>query len=77
MKITIMAFGRLAELINSGAVDIGQVSDTDQFKAYLEGRYPALIGANYSLTLNRKLIQENTRLDEHSEIAVMPPFSGG
>lgn len=77
MKINIIAFGRLAELIESGAVNIGQVSDTDQFKVYLEKRYPSLISANYSLTLNRKLFQNNTRLDEYSEIAIMPPFSGG
>jgi len=77
MEIDIISFGRIRELIESQTVNIEGLKNTDEVKAYLEQRYPALAGMKYALALNKKLVQSKTEIEGNSTIAIMPPFSGG
>jgi len=77
MEINIISFGRIKELIENQKLNIGPLEDTDQVKSYLEEQYPSLAGMKYTLALNKQLVQAKTIIEEHSTIAIMPPFSGG
>ena len=77
MKIDIISFGKIGEFIENQTLDIEALKNTDQVKAYLEQSYPVLGGMKYTLALNKQLVQGRTEINEHSTIAIMPPFSGG
>ena len=76
MSLKVIMFGRLADIAGN-SVSVDDVNDTDNLMAVLEKIYPALTGAKYVVAVNKKLIKGNTSLDKNSEVALLPPFSGG
>ncbi|WP_343522166.1 MoaD/ThiS family protein [Pedobacter sp.] len=77
MEIEIISFGQITEFINNQKIEVDGITDTDAFKQYLEGRFPALKGIKYKLALNKNIVQQNTEITNQATIAIMPPFSGG
>lgn len=53
------------------------VADTDQLNDILHATYPLLRQIKYVITVDRKIIRENVALVENTEVALLPPFSGG
>ena len=53
------------------------IKDTNTLIEKLEEQFPALVKTNYSIAVNKKVIQENTTINENDTIALLPPFSGG
>jgi len=51
--------------------------DTDNLRIELEKKYPTFETAKYFLVVDNKMVLENTLLNEHSVVDIMPPFSGG
>jgi molybdopterin synthase sulfur carrier subunit len=76
MSLKVIMFGRLADIAGN-SVSVNDVSDTDSLKVVLEKIYPALTGAKYVVAVNKQVIKGNTSLDKNSEVALLPPFSGG
>ncbi|WP_316838478.1 MoaD/ThiS family protein [Pedobacter gandavensis] len=77
MEIEIISFGKISEFIKNQKIEITGISNTDELKAYLEARFPALNNVKYKLSLNRNIIQKSTAITANDEVAIMPPFSGG
>ena len=77
MKIQLISFGKISEVMHSQQLELEGISDTDQLKAYLESNFLKLSELKYKLALNKTLIQQNTPLNNGDSIAIMPPFSGG
>ncbi len=69
-------FGRLADIAGN-SVSINDVADTDSLVNSLHKKYPALADAKYVIAVNKKVIKENTILNNDSIVALLPPFSGG
>jgi len=69
-------FGKLADIAGN-SVSVNDVNDTDSLMTVLEKIYPALAGAKYVVAVNKQVIKGNTSLDKNSEVALLPPFSGG
>lgn len=76
MSVKVIMFGRLAD-ISENSVTINDVVDTDDLVNSLHKKYPALAGAKYVIAVNKKVIKENTVLDNDCIVALLPPFSGG
>lgn len=72
-----ISFGKIAEFMESQSINTDEVSDTNEFKQYLEETFPQLKGMKYILAVDKKIVQVNTAIKNNSTIAVMPPFSGG
>ena len=72
-----MVFGQLAELTGSDNVMVEEAINTDELVQQLQQKYPSLIGAAYSIAVDKKLINDNTILNSSSTVALLPPFSGG
>jgi molybdopterin converting factor small subunit len=72
----IILFGRLAEIAGS-PVFLDNVTDTDSLIKDLQNTYPALAESKYVIAVNKQVITSNTLLNEKSEVALLPPFSGG
>ena len=76
MSVKILLFGKFADIAGN-SVSMSNVADTDSLVNALHKTYPALAEAKYVIAVNKKLINQNTVLDSNSEIALLPPFSGG
>jgi sulfur-carrier protein len=77
MEIHLLAFGQIAEIMGKSAWKMAGLKDTDTLIEKLEMQFPALVKMKYSIAVNKKVIQENTAINENDMIALLPPFSGG
>jgi molybdopterin synthase sulfur carrier subunit len=76
MKLKVLMFGRLADIAGN-SFTVKDVVDTDRLINTLHKTYPALAETNYVIAVNKQVITSNTLLNENSEVALLPPFSGG
>ena len=77
MEINLLAFGQIAESTGKSAWKMDGIKDTNILIKKLEEQFPALVKMKYSIAVNKKVIQENTILNDNDTIALLPPFSGG
>jgi sulfur-carrier protein len=76
MTVNIIVFGQLADIMGS-SISMEGINDTDTLHKKLLASYPALAGIKYRIAANKKLVDTNTPLTDNTEIALLPPFSGG
>ncbi|WP_143960910.1 MoaD/ThiS family protein [Litoribacter populi] len=76
-KITILAFGVIAEKLGDKILILPQTEDTNQLKKELVSSYPELENLKFTISVNKKLATANTAISPYDEIALLPPFSGG
>ena len=77
MEINILAFGQIAEITGKSTWKMTGIKDTNELIKKLEEQFPVLVKTNYSIAVNKKVIQENTAITDKDTIALLPPFSGG
>ena len=77
MEINLLAFGQIAEITGKSTWKMTGIKDTNILIKNLEEQFPALVKMKYSIAVNKKVIQENTTINENDTIALLPPFSGG
>lgn len=75
--IRVLAFGILAEKMNAGEITVPAVHTVSELQEKIEELYPLVSGIRYSIAVDRKLANAETTLSPDSEIALLPPFSGG
>jgi len=76
MSVKVIMFGKLVDIAGS-SVYVEEVKDTDSLVSSLNKTYPALANTKYVIAVNKTVINQNTVVDKNSEIALLPPFSGG
>lgn len=74
---TVKTFGILAQKLNQQELVLPFCRDTDELKQKIFQLYPTLDNFNFSLAVDKKLVQECQPLTGNEEIALLPPFSGG
>ena len=77
MKIKILVFGQLSEIINASELELLAINNTNELNKKLFELYPKLEDIKYTLAINKKIIHENTQLYHEDIVALLPPFSGG
>ena len=77
MKVNIKVFGQLRDIIPCNDIIVTNLKDTNELINELNQMYPGLKAINYAIAVDKKIINENTIINEHSIIALLPPFSGG
>jgi molybdopterin synthase sulfur carrier subunit len=80
MKLKILAFGIAKDIIGAASkeIEVGDAGSIAGLKDVLEQQYPELKKiASYAIAVNNEYASENTAINEHDEIAVIPPVSGG
>lgn len=75
--IHLLAFGIVAEKAGASRLRITGATDTAQLLEALYQQHPALRELRFAIAVNRKIVHENTPLQADSEVALLPPFSGG
>jgi|LakMenE18May11ns_1017448.scaffolds.fasta_scaffold7417967_1 molybdopterin synthase sulfur carrier subunit len=77
MDIQILLFGSLVDVFGKKQLQLAQVNDTDTLLLALIATYPSIKDAKFVISVDKKITVENTAIDTTSEIALLPPFSGG
>jgi sulfur-carrier protein len=76
-ELNILVFGQLADITGKGSITVPMVQDTHALRELLLQQYPELSGMSYVIAIDKKLVNGNTALSPASNIALLPPFSGG
>jgi molybdopterin converting factor small subunit len=77
MQVHLTFFGQLADITGRTEMILHDIPDTETLIKTLNEMYPLLSNAKYAIALNKKVIKENIILSGDSNIAFLPPFSGG
>jgi len=77
MTHRILIFGQLKDIIGQSHLDVHDTADTDILRIKLQEQYPKLRQASFVISVNRKIVHSKTDLTNGSEVALLPPFSGG
>lgn len=76
-KISVRAFGMIAEKIGSGQIQLTGISTVEKLRDSLFEKFPDLKNMKFSIAINKQLVSGNAPIPADSEIALLPPFSGG
>jgi molybdopterin converting factor small subunit len=76
-KISIRAFGMIAEKIGSDQIQLTGISTVEELRESLFEQFPELKNMKFSIAINKHLATGNAPIPANSEIALLPPFSGG
>lgn len=78
MELNVKYFGMVAEWTGSasGPLEFDGHSVAD-LKEQLEARIPQLKDITYQVAVNQKIVGNRQLLQEHDDLAVLPPFAGG
>ena len=80
MTITVLLFGVAKEISgrSSVVIELPSPSTVDELKALLEQRFPRLKQlASDMIAVNNEYASAGNIIQEHDEVAVIPPVSGG
>lgn len=78
MIVQVKYFGRIAELTGKSQEAVNLVgANSTALLALLNKQYPTLGNEVFHLAVDQKLVDSEIRLNEQSEIALLPPFAGG
>ncbi len=69
-------FGVVSEKIGKNSMEVPYVRDR-QLTTWLLKMFPPLEGVKFTKVVNIQVVHKNTPLKENSEVALLPPFSGG
>ena len=81
MKIVIKYFGMIEEAIKKSEETLSLNSEKNIYlndiHNELKENYPVLKKMNYKIAVNLQITEENTIIENNTEIALLPPFAGG
>ena len=74
--VTLLFFGELRDLaIPASSIEFeGTVGE---LRAFIDEMYPSLKTKTFSIAVNKAMANDEAMIHGDSEVAVMPPFSGG
>lgn len=77
MQVNILIFGQIADITGTNNLTLENVNNTEELLKKLEIEYPVLSNYKFAIAVDKKIVKENTALQNNSTIALLPPFSGG
>jgi molybdopterin synthase sulfur carrier subunit len=76
-SITIKSFGKIQEVISED-IEVALEGETIQdLKDHLIHTYPKLADVYFNIAMNKNIVSDTTIVEDQSEIALLPPYSGG
>ena len=77
MKIRLLLFGYLAEQAGSSEMELYGFNDTDSLMKKLITDFPAIKNSKFLISVDKKIIKGNVKLQDGNVVALLPPFAGG
>jgi sulfur-carrier protein len=75
--IRVYFFGQLTDVTGVEQVTVPVMIDSATLEQWLLRKYPGLAAKKYRIAVNKQVISATTALTGDSEVAFLPPFSGG
>ncbi len=76
-QFRVSLFAMFRELLHEDSIDIECEARSHALRAELEKRYPILRDTAYAIAVDLRIVHDDVALSETSQIALLPPFSGG
>lgn len=76
-EVRILAFGKIEEIVGKKEFIFNGAGDTDSLRQALAQQHPGLRGFKFAIAVDKIIVTGNVCLNEGSEVALLPPFSGG
>ena len=77
MKINVLFFGILTDIIGSNSIEIKDIESISMLKSWLWKNYPKTKEMDFQVALNKNIIEGKVDFKNGDEIALLPPFAGG
>lgn len=77
IEIKVLAFGKITDIIGTSELKFENIHSSDELLNLLQSQYPKLKDTKFVIAIDKKIIAKNSSLTGKSEIALLPPFSGG
>lgn len=77
MEVKVLFFGVLAEVIGTVFKYYRDVKSIGILKQRLLDDFPEIVYYNFRISLNNEIINDDSKLEDGDEVALMPPFAGG
>lgn len=77
MKIKIIAFGSVSDIVPEIELTFSNGCTTNELKQQLIERYPKLKQIQFTFAVNEKISRKEVNLGDGDEVALLAPFSGG
>jgi molybdopterin synthase sulfur carrier subunit len=77
VRIKILAFGIIAEKINTKELYLDSIKNIDDLKIWMITKNEGIQLTQMNIAVNRKIVHDNIIFNDGDEIALLPPFSGG
>lgn len=77
MQVKVLFFGVLAEVTGTNFKHFRDVKSIGNLKLRIQDDFPEVVHYNYRISLNNEIINNDPKLKDGDEVALMPPFAGG
>ena len=77
MEIKVLFFGVLAEITGTSFKHYREVKSIGDLRLRIQDDFPEIVHYNYRISLNNEIINDDPKLKNGDEVALMPPFAGG
>jgi len=77
MSIKVLLFGYLAEQTGKPELEMSECSDTDTLIKKLMLDFPSIKNSKFLISVDKKIIKGNVKLENGNVVALLPPFAGG
>jgi len=77
LQIKVLFFGSLIDVVGQDEMVITEIADSIELENYLLQRYPEIKGHRYAISINQKIMEGQSNLNDMDEVAIIPPFQGG
>lgn len=77
MKVEVLLFGILAERADTSRLSIEGVGDIRALKKKIFINYPELEKYSFRVSVNKNIVEDEEKLRNGDEVALLPPFAGG
>jgi len=77
MEVNVLFFGVLAEVTGTNFKHYRDVKSLGDLKLKIQDEFPEVVHYNFRISLNNEIIDNDTKLKDGDEVALMPPFAGG
>jgi len=75
--MTIQCYGRIKEITGADIIVVQMAENEKDLREKIIRRFPILQNEAFAVAVNRKILSSNETFLPDSEIALLPPFSGG
>jgi len=78
MIFKIKYFGMIAEAVGKDYEELTlELETVNEIQKHIKNLYPTLEDKSFKIAVNHSLVNDNFKLNNYDEVALLPPFAGG